>query len=66
MSIKYYTDEQVAVLLSNMKEMITEKDDTIAILNTKIRTLEEVLEMYRNDKLKDIPTLAELRELRNA
>lgn len=65
MSIKYYTAEQIAEMVATTKEQVIIKDAQIAELNLKIQSLEETLEMYREDKLKDIPTLAELKALRD-
>jgi hypothetical protein len=61
MAIKYYTDEQLAALISGYVTQLKEKDDLIMHLNLKLTACENALEAIRTDKFKDLDVLVELR-----
>lgn len=65
MSIKYYTDEQLAEQLAVIRDQLTEKDRIITDLNLKLQALENTIMSYREDKIKKPAVVDELDVLLN-
>ena len=63
MTIKYYTDEELAEHLYLLKRQIAEKDTLIANLLAKINSLESSLELLRSDKFANIDKIKEFKNL---
>lgn len=63
MSIRYYTDEELAEQLYLLKRQITEKDVIIADLLAKINSLEKSLGLLRSEKFLELDKVKELKNL---